>query len=253
MGLAIGACLLIDLETNATFIASVLKDPMKQNQMVIHFLLNYLPHGFIGLVVVAIFSAAMSSLDSTLNSLSATSMRDIYQRFINPDPDPHTQMLVSKSLTVFWGTFCTLSAFITPYLGSNVLVIINKMGSITYGPILGTFLLAIFTRRTNDRGALVGMITGVIGVTAVSLHTDISWVWWSFIGTVMTMATGWLASLAGPGPPAEKLEGLIWTRGVSTTFESKRSWGRYYIILVAFFFLYIAVGAAIERIPGAVS
>jgi SSS family solute:Na+ symporter len=232
MGLAVGAFL---LNHDPTFVARIRANPMSQNQMVIHYILNYLPHGIMGLIIVAIFSAAMSSLDSAINSLSATTMRDIYERFLVPNPDPADHLFWSKVLTVAWGAFCTACAFATPYFGTNVLIIINKVGSLTYGPILGVFLLAIFTRRTNDFGALVGVVVGVLGNVLVWQTTEISWLWWNVIGCFVTMAAGFAAAHLRTPPTPEQLEGKVFFQGVESLFGCKRNWNVYYMVLVAAF------------------
>ena len=257
MGLAIGAVLFTDLATNQPFIETVLQEPAKQNQMVIHFVLTYMPHGLIGLVVVAIFAAAMSSLDSAINSLSATTMRDIYERFINPMPDEGkdrtqweaSQLKWSKWLTIFWGAFCTAAAFITPYLGSNVVVVINKLGSLTYGPILGVFLLAILTKRTTDLGAVAGLIFGVAFDLYLWTQTSVVWLWWNVFGCFVTMIVGYLVSHLDEKPTKDKLEGYIWTPGSYESFGYKRNWYAYSVALVGFFFLFLTICYFIQSIP----
>lgn len=241
MGLAVGCVLLAD-PAFVTFLET--SDP---NQMVIYYVLHYLPHGLMGLIIVAIFSAALSSLDSAINSLSATTMRDIVERFYMTETDPTAHLRWSKGLTVFWGIFCTLAAFATPYLGKNVVVVINKVGSITYGPILGVFLLAIFTRRTRDAHALVGALAGVLGNLALWQGTGVSWLWWNPIGCGVTVLAALVASyLISGGEPPQPLEGLVYEAGVEARFECKRNWNRYYAILVFAFGLFFAISWAVE-------
>jgi len=257
MGLAIGAVLFTDMARNHAFLTGVLAEPARQNQMVIYAVLTYMPHGMIGLVVVAIFAAAMSSLDSAINSLSATTMRDVYERFVNPQPEHEserpaweaTQLRWSRYLTVFWGAFCTGAAFLTPYLGDNVVVAINKLGSLTYGPILGVFLLAIMTKRATDMGALAGLAFGVAFDLYLWVGTDVSWLWWNVFGCAVTMAVGYGVSLLDRVPRAEQVEGYVWTAGAYESFGYKRNWRAYCVALVGFFFLFLFICTAIQSIP----
>lgn len=247
MGLAVGACL---LHQDPVFVAQIRQDPQLQNQMMIHYILGFLPHGVMGLIVVAIFSAAMSSLDSAINSLSATTMRDIYERFLDPDPKAEDHLFWSRVLTVAWGAFCTGCAFATPLFGTNVLVVINKMGSLTYGPILGVFLLAIFTRGTNDEGALAGVATGVALNVVLWQTTEISWLWWNVTGCLATLVAGRLASVLGPAPHPEQLEGRTYFRHVEATFGCTRNWRVYYAALAGCFLLFLGLAALAERLLG---
>ena len=250
MGLAIAACLFGDLARNGDFLHSILSEPSKQNQLVIYCVLRYLPHGIIGLIVVAIFSAAMSSLDSSINSLSATTMRDIYERFINPNPTAEIQLRMSKYLTIGWGAICTATAFATPYFGDNVLIAINKMGSLTYGPIFATFALAIMTKRTNSLGVFIGIIFGVCTNLIVWQFTSWSWLWWNVIGFAGTAIVGYLVSYAAIAPTAEKIKGLVYEfGGGNQDFGCKLNWPVYYGILVGFFCLFLALCHAFEQIP----
>ena len=257
MGLAIGAVLFQDLAANQAFFKSVLAAPAKQNQMVIYFVLKYMPHGLIGLVVVAIFAAAMSSLDSSINSLSATTMRDIYERFINPQPEEgedkseweHSQFIYSKVFTVTWGLICTLAAFVTPYMGKNVVVVVNKVGSLTYGPILAVFLLAILTTRTTDLGALAGLASGVLFDIYLWANTDISWLWWNVFGCLVTACVAYGASYLDKAPDTNKIDPYIWKPGAYESFGYKRNWKAYCVALVGVFVLFMMFAVAISRIP----
>lgn len=249
VGLAIGAALFTDLATNREFLLSVLDEPARQNQMVMHFVLTYMPHGFIGLIVVAIFAAAMSSLDSAINSLSATTMRDVYERFVDDSPDERAHLLFSRLFTVSWGTFCTAAAFLTPYLGDNVVVAINKVGSATYGPILGVFLLGLLTKRATDQGVLAGLAFGVLFDLWLWVGTDVSWLWWNVAGCLVTLVVGYGASLLDHAPALEGLRDLVWTSGSYESFGYKRDWRLYSVVLVGFFFLFLATCILIQSVP----
>ncbi len=125
------------------------------------FCIHYLPHGVIGIIIVALFAAAMSSLDSTINSLSAVTLRDIIERFrINGALNEVQQLRWSRLLTVFWGFVCIVFSFFVGDISESIIESVNKLSSLMNGPILGAFLLAILTRKANDKGTFVGILTG---------------------------------------------------------------------------------------------
>ena len=152
LGVAIGAYIVKNPEFVNSLILKGTTEP-NYNVAVPTFVLHHLPHGVIGLIIIALFSAAMSSLDSTINSLSATSVRDIYERFFErKDHPPKTKLYIGRFTTVFWGLVCTASAFYVGRLATSIIESINIISSLMNGPILATFLLAILTRRANDFG-----------------------------------------------------------------------------------------------------
>ena len=106
-----------------------------------------LPHGIIGLVIVALFSAAMSSLDSTINSLSATTIRDIYERFFVEGGQlaPEKELFMSRVFTVFWGVLCVVFSFFVGNISDSIIESVNKIASLANGPILALFLMGILT------------------------------------------------------------------------------------------------------------
>ena len=108
----------------------------------------------VGLALVALFAAAMSSLDSVINSLSATTMEDFVRRFHSGGKWSDTrELLYSRLLTVAWGAVTLSMAFYVGDIADTVLVTINKIGSLINGPVLGVFVLGILTRRCNGLGA----------------------------------------------------------------------------------------------------
>jgi SSS family solute:Na+ symporter len=159
------------------------------------FVIKYFPIGAVGLVMVGLFSAAMSSLDSTINSLSATTMQDVFKSFLGKTYTEREELLVSKLLTIFWGTVCTVFAFYVGNISDSIIVSMNKIGSLANGPILGVFLLGILTKRANGTGALLGLISGfLINATFWAFIPNVSWPWWNVIGFVACFGVGYLSS-----------------------------------------------------------
>ena len=188
MGLVIGTLAI----TQTGFLDSIPAE--KPDLMIPIFIRDYLPHGVIGILMVAIFSAAMSSLSSAINSLSAATVEDFFNR--NKDLPDEKYMAYSKYAALFWGTVCIVLAFFTGDIAKTVIEAINKVGSVFYGPILATFIAAIAVRRVNAVGANVGLLTGVaVNVYLWLFVPEVFWFWWNAVGAVVTLAVGWLVSL----------------------------------------------------------
>lgn len=198
------------------------------------FVLNHLPHGVIGLVIVALFSAAMSSLDSTINSLSATSSMDLYQRLYvrgRWETTAAAELKISRIFTVFWGIVCTGFAFVVGGISESVIESINKISSLASGPILALFLLGILTDRANGKGATAGLLAGFLfNCYLWAYQPKVSWLWWNVIGFFVAYIVGYLVSLAFP-PQERDINGLTYS---STSFESlnyRLNWPRNWTLL----------------------
>jgi len=164
-----------------------------------HFLLAYMPHGLLGLLIAGIFAASMSSLDSVLNSLSAVTWRDFLQRYFErfKTIPREKEVWVSKILTVFWGLLCTVFALGMIGGPETVLVLVNKIGSAFYGPILATFWLGILTKKASEPGAIAGLGTGVAMNIFIwqFFGKAVSWLWWNPIGFFTSFIVGYCISL----------------------------------------------------------
>jgi len=147
------------------------------------YMLMALPAGLVGLAMVALFAAAMSSLDSVINSLSATTMEDFVRRFSSRQRTDHEELMLSRWLTVFWGVVTLTMSFFVGNIAPTVLEAINKIGSLANGPILAVFMLGFFVRRVNGPLATLGLLLGIAvnGVLWVAAPA-VSWLWWNPIG-----------------------------------------------------------------------
>ncbi|MBI2462427.1 MAG: sodium:solute symporter [Candidatus Rokubacteria bacterium] len=184
--------------------ATLERDP---DRMVPLFILAYLPPGGIGLLFVAILSAFMSSLDSALNSMSAVTVRDFYQRYWKRDGDAAHYLRASKLFTVFWGVFCIAFALLftaTPEATrQTTIVLINAIGSLLYGPILAAFVLGILTRWARPGSTKAGILAGV-GLNIVLWQvTSVSWLWWNVTGFAATILVAAALSPVETGPEGE--------------------------------------------------
>ncbi len=165
------------------------------------FVMTYMPAGVIGLIIAAIFAAAMSSIAAELNSLATATVIDFYKRhFKREAPDAH-YLSVSKLATGLWGVFACVVALYAGRLGS-LIEVVNRFGSYFYGSLLGVFVLAIGTRKATGTGAFWGLLAGVTTVAAVARissarGTPISFLWFNVIGCMTVVIVGMAISLAG--------------------------------------------------------
>ena len=147
------------------------------------YMLEQLPVGAVGLALVALFAAAMSSLDSVINSLSATTMDDFVRRFCgNGGWSDATELFFSRILTVVWGAVILTLSFFVADIASTILVAINKIGSLINGPVLAVFFLGIFSTRTTGTGACTGLLLGfILNLSLWQFAPSISWLWWTHV------------------------------------------------------------------------
>ena len=177
---------------------------VKADLMIPVFIIKYLPHGLIGLLMVGILSAAMSSLSSTVNSLSAVTVEDFFNRG-KQKLSGKKYMLISKISVVFWGGICIASSFLFGGSKSAVIEIINAIGSVFYGPVLVTFLLAIFSKRVNHIGMNLGITMAVIinltlsktiqGMFGFDPGFDVFWIWLNFTGVLLALFFAYIGTL----------------------------------------------------------
>ena len=158
------------------------------NYIIPRFVLGELPIGLAGLFIAAILAAAMSSISSELNSLSTTSVIDFYRRWFRPEASDAHYLRVSKFATAFWGLFACIVAVYAVSLGS-LIEVVNRFGSFFYGSILGVFLLAMVP-RARGRGALVGLVLGMVAVGLIEWRTEVAYLWLNVIGAGTVVGMG---------------------------------------------------------------
>jgi solute:Na+ symporter, SSS family len=164
------------------------------------FVTTYLPPGLVGLIIAAIFAAAMSSIAAELNSLATSSVIDIYRRLLKADASDAHYLRVSKIATGIWGVIACIVAVYAAGLGS-LIEVVNRFGSFFYGSLLGVFVLALAARRSSGTGAFIGLIAGMVAVAAVAFHPStrgLSFLWHNPIGVIVVVVVGSLVSLATP-------------------------------------------------------
>lgn len=177
------------------------------NELFPRFVVEYLPVGVSGLVIAGVFAAAMSSLDSALNSLAAVTVRDFYAKFFRPNASEAHYLSVSRWATVFWGAYAMAFAFFAGNLGP-VIETVNKIGSYFYGALLGVFILAIFSRRATGTGAFAGIVAGMAAVWALTQWGEISWLYNNVVGAGVAVLVGLAVSTFTAPPKPEQVEEL---------------------------------------------
>ena len=199
------------------------------------FILQQLPVGLIGLSMVALFSAAMSSLDSVINSLSAATMEDFVRRFRKNRWEDKKELWLSRLITALWGGLTLWFAFYVGDIADTVIEAINKIGSLINGPVLGVFTLGLLTRRANALGVICGLICGFLLNLFCWKHLPgISWLWWNVFGFLATVFSGYLLSLLRP-PVVDLNKELIWSVSNYRQFGFKLNWLPRYLILICWF------------------
>jgi Na+/proline symporter len=161
------------------------------------YILTYLPVGLVGILIAAIFAAAMSTISAELASLSTATVIDFYRRWVRSDaPDAHL-LWVSRLATGFWGLFASVVAIYAAELGS-LIEVVNRFGSYFYGSILGVFVLAIAWPRANGHGAFVGLLGGMASVAYVATMTRVEFLWLNVVGAVAVFVIGVVVSALVP-------------------------------------------------------
>jgi Na+/proline symporter len=160
-----------------------------------HFILNYLPKGLIGLLLAVIISAAMSSTASGLNALASTTAIDIYKRNVKEEKSERHYMNVTKFFTLFWGIVAILFASIGT-LFENLIQLVNIVGSIFYGTVLGIFLVGFYVKYVQAKAIFYSAVLSQITIFFIYYYAififesgeeKLGYLWLNFIGATLTI------------------------------------------------------------------
>ncbi|WP_305952778.1 sodium:solute symporter [Emticicia oligotrophica] len=168
----------------------------------LRFVLDYLPHGLIGLLIAVIFAASMGSIASAYNSLAATSVVDVYRKFSKNTPSEKAELNASKVSTVIWGLFCIFVAQYANQLG-NMIEVVNVLGSLFYGIILGVFLVAFYFKNIGGTATFWAAVISQaiilgIGIPQVILKKEwIAYLWFNPIGCFLVIGIAWVLQRFG--------------------------------------------------------
>lgn len=190
-----------------------------------HFILREMPVGVVGLLLGAIFAAAMSTLSSSLNSCATAAANDLYfplrgkrpvaaelvsagerrptrgrplQDEGAPEPEEGYKLRVTRLLTVFFGVVQIVVGIGGQWLRGTVVSGVLGIAGFTTGIVLGVFFLGLYAPRVGQRAALVGLLTGLTAMTAIFFFTPLAWPWYALVGSSITVAAGLAASLRWP-------------------------------------------------------
>jgi solute:Na+ symporter, SSS family len=156
------------------------------NYVFLWFVVHHLPAGVIGLVLAAVFAASMGSVSAELNAVAATTVVDVYRRFLKKTADDRHYVRVSRLATLFWGAFAIAFAESVSRLGSLVEAV-NRLGSLFYGTILGIFLAAFFLKRATGTAVFVAAIAAETLVVLCFRLTSIAFLWYNVIGCLAVL------------------------------------------------------------------
>lgn len=171
------------LASDARFAA--LMEGRPPDSLVPVFMMNYLPVGLRGLLLSAILAAAMSSIDSALNSLAAITLEDVLER-----PPGAQGVWLGRFTALGWGLFSIAAGLAFARSGTGVLEGVNQVGSAFYGPVLAVFLLGVLAPAVSGRGAVAGLATGVGGNLVLwKVAPAVSWLWWNPAGLLLAALT----------------------------------------------------------------
>ena len=166
------------------------QEPNDKDYVFISFILGYLPSGLIGLLIAVIFSAAMSSTASELNALAATTTIDLYQRNVSKKSEAH-YVKASKGFTLGWGLIAILFASVGN-LFENLIQLVNIIGSVFYGTILGIFLVAIFIKQIKGKAIFLAAVLSEAFIIFLFYQDAVSFLWLNLIGAVFTILLGFI-------------------------------------------------------------
>jgi SSS family transporter len=162
------------------------------------FITTQMPIGLVGLMIAAIFAAAMSASGGELNALATATVIDFYRRHFVKDASDGHYVVVSKLATFGWGLFACYVATRAANQGS-LIEVVNRYGSFVYGSLLGVFILAIMTKRATARGAFWGLIAGMAAVLTVAIRMPwVAFLWHNLIGAFVVVVVGMAISSTQP-------------------------------------------------------
>lgn len=176
-----------------------------RDYMFLNFVLSYLPHGIIGLLLAVMFSAAMSSMASELNALASTTTVDIYKRSFKQEASPLHYLRASRFFTIMWALIAMAFAMLANQ-AENLIQFVNIVGSLFYGTILGIFLVAFYLKSVKSNAVFIAALVGEASVLLCYFfyYDEIAFLYYNIIGCVLVVATALILQLFTPGEEIKK-------------------------------------------------
>ena len=175
---------------------------MKSDEIFPKFIIEVLPPGITGIIIAGLFAAALSTLAGSMSSLSSSTMMDIYTPLFRKKSDEKKKLKISRLLTILWAVLLVLSAMIFKESSHAVVEIALSIASITYGGLLGTFLLGLLFKKIQQKEALIGFSAGILIMVLIVFFTNIGWTWYTLIGVITTVSTALIFSIFRTGQTA---------------------------------------------------
>ncbi|HUT88495.1 MAG TPA: sodium:solute symporter [Thermoguttaceae bacterium] len=179
------------------------------------FIVDHLPMGVVGVIVAAVFAAAMSTLSSSLNSSAAAAVNDFYLSGRKEKPSERQLLRVSRLLTVVFGLIQIGVGIAGPLLKTTVVESVMAIAGFTTGVVLGVFFLGVLTKRASQRGALLGLVGGlaimteiVIVIPFITGEAMMAWPWYAIVGSTITFAIGLAACVRSKTSSTSDAEGV---------------------------------------------
>lgn len=162
------------------------------------FILDEMPTGLVGVLLGAVFAAAMSTLSSSLNSCATAAVNDLYVPWKGGEVPAAHKLRVTRMLTVVFGGVQIAVGIAGQWVKQSVVASVLGVAGFTIGIVLGIFFLGIFTQRVGQRAALTGLVVGLAFMSWVFFATDLAWTWYALVGSGVTFAVGLAASYLWP-------------------------------------------------------
>lgn len=171
----------------------------KADEVFPKFIIESMPSGLSGIIVAGLLAAAMSTLSGSVNSLASATMNDIYKPYFGKSNSEQRDLHISRMFSLIW---CALLVGVAIFFIANtskaLVELALSIASVTYGGLLGTFLLGVLFKHVRQRDVIVGFAAGIVMMIFVFTQTSIAWTWYTMIGTLTTMGVGNIAAKVLP-------------------------------------------------------
>ncbi len=169
-----------------------------------HYIITQLPPGVSGLIISAIFAAAMSSLDSGINSIATVIEHDLLKPLQKRHPSDAGDVRIARVMTAALGLAAIAMAFyVSSRAEENIIQTFATFMSLFNAPVLGLFLLGMTSRKNRFGGWLVGAAVAIPTTYWLQQHTELNWTWYFPYSFAVSFGTGWLVSRLRPAPGSQ--------------------------------------------------
>jgi SSS family transporter len=169
---------------------------MKADEIFPKFIIESMPSGLSGIIIAGLLAAAMSTLSGSVNSLASATINDLYKPYFGKGNTDRRDLFLSRMISLGW---CTILVGVAIFFISNtsqaLVELALSIASVTYGGLLGTFLLGTMFKRPAQQDAMIGFFAAIAVMTAIFYQASIAWTWFTLIGTCTTLTVGNLSTV----------------------------------------------------------